>query len=819
MGPRARQAVPVLLALVQDREGSRERRAEVVRALGRIGPDPDTGPGMPDPVIDALTAALDDPVVLVQERALEALAELGPRAQAALPALARLARGKNPDLAAGACRALARLGGPGAVSPLVARLTDDRGPVREAAAQALARLGPAARTALPALTDALASPTPVAARTALERIGAEAVAPLAAALRNEQPSARFQAGLALYHLGSRARPALPDLLASLEQPESTGQLAAATVLFAATGWEKLAPLVALADRVEQEQDAVLVALLALARLDPPRAAPGLPRVIRFLRERTNTRLAVSVLTALGSSAQASADDLAALLRSDEESRFQSAAHALYGMGPPARLVPVLRELLAGELKKSHPAGTRPQVLLFLLARLGPAAREAIPEVQAARKLPPLRALAALVLARQDPARASEAIQDLLPDLEGEQIQQHTALLTLRELGAAAAEAVPSLRPCLRNPALVLLALDVVEGVGPAGSPLVTDLLGLLSERNGLVVQRAGEILVRLGPAAVPGLLGALKSPNPRVRESAIERLGQIGKPAAGAVPALQAALEDEDTNVRLLAAEALGRIGSAAAPALAALQTRLSSWEADTRRGAVRALDRMGVDAKEVVPDLVSCLFDPDEVVRYGAASVLGRAGSAGEEVLTALEGALDDASPPVRLAAALALARLDSGRIPQAVQTLHSLAQGANPSLRREAVEALFTVQPPSAHDLFPLLEADLRELPDAEAIRLTSALARMDPARVPALLPELVNRLNRPDAPRAEQAAVALGQLGPAARPAVPELVRWLPRPGSLAVRRAVTNAIRAIDPNAVPGTLAAGQPLHLVDPWAER
>jgi HEAT repeat protein len=819
IGPRARAAVPALLALMQDREGSRERRAEVVRALGRIGPDPETPPGLPDPVIDGLTAALDDPAVAVQQRALEALAELGPRAQTALPALARVTRGRNADLAAGACLALAGLGGPGAVAPLVARLKDDRRPVREAAAEGLARLGPVARPALPALADVLSSPTPLAARTALERIGADAVPALAAVLRNDQPAARFQAGLALYHLGSRARPAIRDLQTSLDHPGSTARLAGSALLLASAPWENISTLAALEDLVEQEQDALLVAALALARLDPVQAAPALPRVVRSLRERPGAEMAVDMLAACGPSAHVHADDLVAMLRSGDGLQFQAAAHALYGMGPPIPLAPVIRELLAAELKKTDAVPGRQQALLLLLARLGPAAREALPEIQAALKIPNLRGIAALALARQDAARASEAVQALLLDLEGDRARQAVALMTLRELGSAASEAVQSLRPCLRDPALVRAALDVVEGVGPAGSTLAADLIGLLSERDRLVVQRAGEVLVRLGPAAVPGLRGALKIPNSQVRESAIERLGQIGQPAAAAVPALQAALEDGNSNVRLLAAEALGRIGPAAAPALPTLRTWLSSWEADTRRAAVRALGQMGVDPKEAIPDLVSCLFDPDEVVRYGAASVLGRWASAEEAVLEALEGGLEDASPPVRLASAGALARLESRRLPQAVQTLRALAQGANVSLRREAVEALFTVQPAAARELFPLLEADLRALPDAEAIRLIAALARMDKERIPALLPELVDRLNRPDATKAEAAAVALGQLGQAARPVVSELVRWLPRPGSLAVRRAVTNAIRAIDPAAVPDNVTPGQPLHLYDPWVDR
>ncbi len=54
------------------------------------------------------------------------------------------------------------------------------------------------------------------------------------------------------------------------------------------------------------------------------------------------------------------------------------------------------------------------------------------------------------------------------------------------------------------------------------------------------------------------MIKALGDNNPRVRESVVEALGQIG--GESAIPKLIKALEDEDEDVRDAAAEALGEI-------------------------------------------------------------------------------------------------------------------------------------------------------------------------------------------------------------------------------------------------------------------
>jgi len=59
------------------------------------------------------------------------------------------------------------------------------------------------------------------------------------------------------------------------------------------------------------------------------------------------------------------------------------------------------------------------------------------------------------------------------------------------------------------------------------------------------------------PAAVKGLMEALKDKDAEVRKNAAISLGRIGKEAKDAVPALAAALKDSDTDVRGATALAL----------------------------------------------------------------------------------------------------------------------------------------------------------------------------------------------------------------------------------------------------------------------
>jgi HEAT repeat protein len=82
---------------------------------------------------------------------------------------------------------------------------------------------------------------------------------------------------------------------------------------------------------------------------------------------------------------------------------------------------------------------------------------------------------------------------------------------------------------------------------------------------------AADALGRIGPAAIPALIGALGSPDASVRLKAIDVLGRMGSDAKDAVPQLLKLLDDPDETVRKAATRTLGRIGPEAQAAVPAL--------------------------------------------------------------------------------------------------------------------------------------------------------------------------------------------------------------------------------------------------------
>jgi hypothetical protein len=85
------------------------------------------------------------------------------------------------------------------------------------------------------------------------------------------------------------------------------------------------------------------------------------------------------------------------------------------------------------------------------------------------------------------------------------------------------------------------------------------LVMALDDPNEQARRRAGDTLLRIGRRAAPELIGALKSPSARTRQSAAFLLGRIDAPGAG--NALVAALGDAEPRVRKNVAVALGRAG------------------------------------------------------------------------------------------------------------------------------------------------------------------------------------------------------------------------------------------------------------------
>jgi len=88
-------------------------------------------------------------------------------------------------------------------------------------------------------------------------------------------------------------------------------------------------------------------------------------------------------------------------------------------------------------------------------------------------------------------------------------------------------------------------------------------------------EAAADALGRIGPAAVPALIEALRSPAAPARQKAAEVLGRMGTDAKEATPELIRLLDDPDEEVRKAATRTLGRIGPPASDAVPALMRSL----------------------------------------------------------------------------------------------------------------------------------------------------------------------------------------------------------------------------------------------------
>lgn len=86
-----------------------------------------------------------------------------------------------------------------------------------------------------------------------------------------------------------------------------------------------------------------------------------------------------------------------------------------------------------------------------------------------------------------------------------------------------------------------------------------------------VSETAADALGRIGPAAIPQLVIALRDQDPQVRKEAARALARMGAEAAPALQDLIVALKDADESVRRSAAQAIGQIGPAAKDAIPAL--------------------------------------------------------------------------------------------------------------------------------------------------------------------------------------------------------------------------------------------------------
>jgi HEAT repeat protein len=243
---------------------------------------------------------------------------------------------------------------------------------------------------------------------------------------------------------------------------------------------------------------------------------------------------------------------------------------------------------------------------------------------------------------------------------------------------------------------------------------------------------------------------------------------------------------------------ALGPVGK---PAVPALVRSLKEKTARSPKVVIEILSRIGPDAKEALPVLTTALEDPR--LRWQAVEALCGLGPAAKDAIPAIRQAIRESyaqervgnpdNNPMLITTYLLvtpLAQLGGDAVPLLLEFLDE----ENINFKRNSVEALGKIGPP-AQKAVPALAKLLKN--DDPTMRQYSARALWRIDKNTSGIPVLVAFL-RHEPYWAKPAADALGEMGPAAKSALPELEKSLSAVNA-DVRPAVLTAIEKIDPDA--------------------
>ncbi|MCF7762322.1 MAG: HEAT repeat domain-containing protein [Verrucomicrobia bacterium] len=618
-------------------------------------------------------------------------------------------------------------------------------------------LGSIGQPAFPALSEALAHQKPFVrsgAAKALQWVGPKAdsfVPLLIHALGDEDPNVREQAAISLGAIGGPAHQPVLHTLAS-DRPV-VRQAAALALQWLGISGE--AEFTVLLDAEERETDAdtraVFLRTLSKLHCASPRFVARLVLHLEHDSETVRNEVANAFIL-MEPPESTSVPALGLLVENDGANIRKEAAFLLGRIGPSA--APVIPQLI--KLRSSDTDAETATAVETALVQIGNAAVPALLEVVAASfasKQPSSWAADCLR------ALGTETVPALIGMLRsGDSDSRKAALALLKQVGTGAEAALPELQLAAKSSdskerSLAIEAMAIIPAPAQDLFPIAEAAL----TADDLSVRRAGAIgMVALQKAARPAL------------------------------PLIIRALEDEDAIVASNAARAIGLMGPAAELAFEPLQNRLQNGPLPVRLEVVRALGMMGEVSKPVLPDLLQILAEGPKELQTAVSESLGNLGTAGREALPELRNILDLGTPSARFAALDAYLRLEQDAR-ETFPVLTNRLADSDTAVRHLALDSLGDLgrraQPAEPH-LFGLLNSPedrtqalgvLRSIRTSDVELLTGALTNED---------WLVRQF----------AADRLSQLGARSTSAIPELQK-LRDDKEDSVRRAARAAVQNI------------------------
>ncbi len=691
---------------------------------------------------------------------------------------------------------------------------------RSRAAYDLAQLGPAARKAVPALIRSLddasrdLSSGDEHSVNALGAIGPAAVPDLIRALQHESPFVRGRAAMALERIRPRPVDAIPALADALDHKERDVVRMVIRAL-GEMGPDAREAIPALVDKLKSKEKLVSAAAVqAMMRIDPSAAGKESAAVLAEMVESDDPALQQSALYALGTigpPASAAAPSLVSRLGTKARGPRSRIVHALSRLRRPA--IPALTGALTHDDDAVRAGAAE---ALFLIARaIGPDAAGAAPALIAALKDPEPKvrshAAEALGCLHSGGDTAARALAPLLRDKDPS--VRGSAARGLGRLRRP--DVVPALAALLKDDSDGVRkgAAQGLAHAGPVASDAVPALIAALSDQHKWVRYEAARALENIGPdaaAAIPELARLAKSTDGYTKRYAVRALGRMAEAHPKALAALIDVIEHADAAQRLHAATVACRAGLAAKKAMAAIAPLIKTARFQMLPTLLDAVGDMGPHAAPLVPALLERLDDPRaSFAHFFIVPALGKIGAVHPRVVPTLIEL--HKKRLVHGAAARALGQIGPPA-KDAVPLLKETLRGARGDYWGGTAEALARIG--------PVDDALVRTITDGltggyytKRVGAARAVAALGP-KAKSAIPILIRIVDSADHGAVRGAAAqALGQIGPPAKDAVPVLVRAL-RDTDFEVRGYAGAALVAIDmqaaeERAIPALIAALRP----------
>lgn len=558
-----------------------------------------------------------------------------------------------------------KLDDPRLVPGLVPLLSSESTAIRFEAAVALGRMGPDAAKAVPGLTKRLSDASPVvqhAVIDALRQIGPDAKSSTSAirsAMETCQPVVEMAALRSLYRLGERNDEIISRLVDGLDATQPATRSEASWAL------QDIGP-------------AALPAIAAkLNSLSPEGQMAALDVIIQF-----------------GPLGRHETIDFAALLSSDNPMLVRRAAIALEQLhqcdaASQERLLALTKndDVLVRTAALAALGTCKPDERI--LAVLGTALKDKDPSIR-------LAAVAALAEGKNHSPAVLAQLADCLDDSDG--AVAVNAAHALMEVGEPAVQVVV---PLLKSNDYQLLALGILEGMGPAAQKAIPEVQPILTSSDDTAARLACLIVAHCGPAAeqaIPELSKVLAMKTHKGRAAAAYALGTIGTPKALAEATRYR--KDDDQLVRIAVAagelQAKPEDMQIRAEALPLLREALKRPEPHVRTMACEAIGLFGPSAAAALPELTELVIKRAEapVEADAALRAIAMLGPAAAPAVTLLTEAVAEDGAPWQMSAGVALGRIGEQARP-AIPALQRLIASDRPAPRTVAAWALLEIAP----------------------------------------------------------------------------------------------------------------------------